>query len=243
MVQNLIKQFKNFLQQQGANTPFMGFYRDYHYEENPENFEEYLKQIEAPFVIVNAFDFNRILLNKTFNKKYWYRLHAMWNRILVLTSKNRERIANEAGISKEDVKECKNTSWFDGLLSISQPTTPSTYLKTDEIRFIAYNSNLIFNNEISTLAEKINARMSVKADSDTSELVLVFSPNEDMNVRKYTIDKRCVTKKHIKTYLECYFGIKIDENSDLLLYITPPRWNADNTAFAVIVKKDYKKLS
>lgn len=243
MVKKLIQQFKNFLIQEGASTPFQGFYRDYHFEDNPDNFEEYLEKTEAPFVIVNAFDFNRILLNKTFNKKYWYRLHAMWNRILVLNTKNLDRISNEAGVTNNDIKTENKDSWFDKLVKVSKPTSSSTNnMADDEIRFTTNHYYLVFNSKLSALADSINARMSVKADSQSGEMILVFSPKEDLNVRRYTDDKKCVSRKPLKTYIEKYLDINLEDDCDIILYTKPPRWNKDNTAFAVTVKKEYKTL-
>ena len=73
-----VKLFKQFLKFRGLDVMFMGLYKSYRFKDNPESLDDYLENVDSMFVIQEAFDFNRIKAESSFNAKFWSDLSKRW---------------------------------------------------------------------------------------------------------------------------------------------------------------------
>lgn len=78
MKERNVKLFKQFLKFRGLDTMFVGMYRSYRFPTNPESFDEFLAKVDSFLVIQEAFDFNRIKGESSFNAKFWANLNSKW---------------------------------------------------------------------------------------------------------------------------------------------------------------------
>ncbi len=74
--------FKRFLTEHGVNTIFKGLYNQYHFEENPEGVEDYLKQVDCQNVILTAFKFPKTMDNYRFGQDYWTGMAVKWETLV-----------------------------------------------------------------------------------------------------------------------------------------------------------------
>lgn len=79
--------FKRFLTENGVNTMFKGLYSQYRFEENPENVEDYLKEIDSSDVILMAFKFPKTMKNFKHGEDFWTDMAVKWENLLVKMTK------------------------------------------------------------------------------------------------------------------------------------------------------------
>lgn len=89
-----VKEFKRFLANKGIESMFKGFYREYRFDTNPTDYEEYLLKVDSYFVVQEAFDFNKIKSTSQFDGHYWAKIAQQWVRSL----------ARVKGVEPEDIK-------------------------------------------------------------------------------------------------------------------------------------------
>lgn len=73
-----IKLFQQFLKFRGLEVMFKGLYSSYRFPDNPEDFDQYLADVDSFMVIQEAFDFNRIKKESSYNGKFWADLNKKW---------------------------------------------------------------------------------------------------------------------------------------------------------------------
>lgn len=83
-----VKLFKQFLDFRGLDKMFRGLYKSYRFNNNPEDFDEYLEQTDAFYVIPLAFDANKIKAESDFNGDFWASLNKKWLKYMNAQAKH-----------------------------------------------------------------------------------------------------------------------------------------------------------
>lgn len=92
MKKETLERFKRFMNTRAVWQLFVGMYKQYHFADNPVKIDTYLGMVNPFFVIVLAFDYNR-LKNTKFSEKYWINIHHQWlNEIMLLGGIDAEKM-------------------------------------------------------------------------------------------------------------------------------------------------------
>ena len=78
MLKSEISEFKRFLATRGVDKVFESLYNEYRFEDNPNSLYSYYALEDSLFIIVHAFDFNRIKADNRFNRNVWQKLNREW---------------------------------------------------------------------------------------------------------------------------------------------------------------------
>ena len=254
-----VKLFKQFLSFRGLEKMFYGLYRTHKFESNPESIDKYLEEVDAHFVIMDAFDFNRIKATGPFDSRFWSNLTKAWIKYMKKQSANgyyRNEIViprvpvkdadgnvkptEEAQNEKPDVVDY-NWSGLDlvPLNQVGRRMMPAPLPL--EIRVATYSGNVM------VLSEHLSYQIirdgldtvSIQVDRRTNSMVLLFSKNGDFKVRQYSTSLYSVQHKVVIETLQKYLRIKFDAKKVYYIKVKEKMWNPDHTKCAVIVTTDY----
>ena len=78
MLTSEIHEFKRFLATRGCDKVFESLYKEYGFSDNPDSLYSYFDKEDSLFVIVHAFDFNKLKADNRFNKLVWQKLNREW---------------------------------------------------------------------------------------------------------------------------------------------------------------------
>lgn len=245
--------FKQFLSFRGMDKMFYGLYKQYRFEENPEDVEEYLKKVDSFYVIHEAFDFNKLKSTSQFDGKFWSTLSKKWIDFMKKsnTSPFSEKNSNALGISDEKQTYIKNNTFVErdwsGLNLIPLKSSSKRIMEPPsplEVRVCTYSGNVVLlSNHISGPLEKFGLMsMEMQVDKNTNQLVFLFGNGLQFKVRKYSSELYAVQHKDVIGYLQKYLDIEFDPKKVYYIKIKEKIWNAEHSKCAVIVTPEYREV-
>ena len=245
MKEHNINVFKRFLKNRGVDTMFRAMYRDYRFPDNPENYDDYLAKVDAYFVVLNAFDFNRIKAASDFDGHYWANLSQKWLRYL--KSYNEEFVArNEnpkpAPVSKDD-SDIVNYDW-SGLNLVPLADKAKRVMPQPqplEIRVTTNSGNIVvFNPHITdALKQRSLLTMDMQVDTRSNRLVFVFGIGLTYPLRNYSAGIMSIAHKTVVETLQNYLATEFDKNKAYYIKIHEKMWSKDHDRCAIIVSNQF----
>jgi hypothetical protein len=244
---NDISAFKRFLKNHGVNTMFVGMYKQYRYDDNPDNVQKYLATVPRSLVITYAFDLTKLTTSE-FGAKYWDDLSQKWRKFINVTDDrkdfelSRQEESIEAFPPKNDTLIVENNWSGLDLLSINTSATRKAQMPdANELRINTKKKNVIVLNSVlvNILDNSGFDTMDIRVDRNTNRFVLVFGNNLKFNVCKYSTDVKCVQHKVILEYLSKYLNVLFDPEKYYYLKIAQRMWNNARTEYAVILSQKY----
>ena len=262
-----IKLFKRFLSFRGLDKMFLGMYREYRFHDNPEDFEEYLKQVDSYFVVQSAFDFNRLSASSEFNGHFWATLAQKWMKYMRAQAEHgfydgeirvpRNPVKNPDGtIHNVPVNEIPapehmpepergvfvghDWSGLD-LVPLAPARKKMPQPQPLEIRVSTSSGNtVVLSTHVTKYLEQFGLlSMDMQVDRTTNRLVFVFGKGLNYNVNKYSTDIYAITHKNVITYLQKYLNIEFDKSKTYYVKINEKVWNKDHSRCAVVVTNTY----
>lgn len=235
--------FKSFLKKNGADKAFVGLYKQYRFEDNSEDIEDYYENVSTPFAIIFALNFNDIKASGVFDKKYWTKLHFKWNQAI-----NNNHLLNALYVDKEKYVQEANAEgtelWFEKLVSLTgnKQSVSKNTPNDNEIRFKKDLSTVLLNEKLSgKLIEKGYTTMGVYADKNTDSLILTFGDNEAYDMRSVSAGKLCCQNKALKVFFESYIPELTLKDYHFMTY----REIGSNKAgdkYAILVERNYRTV-
>lgn len=265
-----IKLFKQFLKFRGLDVMFMGLYKSYRFEDNPESLDDYLENVDSMFVIQEAFDFNRIKASASFNSRFWSDLSKKWVKYMKEQTeegfywgegkkKKKAKSGNEVPVNlqpappimpeprrEEESAPIVKHDW-SGLDLVSLVPARRKQMPQPqplEIRVCTSSGNtVVLSNHITMALVQFGLMsMDMQVDRTTNRLVFVFGTNLPYNVNPYSSDIYAITHKTVITYLQKYLNIEFDKGKVYYIKIQEKVWNKDHTRCAVIVTTSYTEM-
>ena len=263
-----IKLFKTFLKFRGLDTMFLGLYKSYRFEDNPESLDDYLKNVDSAFVIQEAFDFNKIKATASFNSRFWSDLSKKWSKYMKEQTekgyywgegKAKKKTEGSAPLNlmetppapplmpepktEEEPVEVVKHDWSGLNLIPLKPSRRKTMPQPQplEIRVCTASGNtVVLSTHISSALVRFGLlTMDMQVDRTTNRLVFVFGKDMTYNVNPYSNDIYAITHKTVVTYLQKYLDIEFDKGKVYYINIQEKIWNKDHSRCAVIVTTNY----
>lgn len=252
-----INYFEIFLIRNDADKLFKSFYEEYRFPDNPETCEKWFINAGAMYVIILAFDFNKLANDPRFDRAFWKRLHFKWIHNLSEWSKGNMQIAEnliEQNLSNlqervnaeqhEEKPRKNNQEWFSDFLiplATGKPvlsTTPSGRM----VRFTCGKGLFVFSPEISKeLANIEEPKMSLFVDRESSELCMRFSKNDMHNVRTgYSTELYAVQSRSFTDIIARYLNTTSMEGVNIYIKTGRVRWSGDKTACILKITNKYE---
>lgn len=257
-----VKLFKQFLVHRGLDTLFRGLYRQYRFDKNPEDFDQYLEQVDSYFVIEEAFDFNKIKASSSFDGGYWAQLSKRWRKYM-------KKQAEHGYYRDEVIIPRRPVMNADGSVHVS-PTAPPPHMPEPErpepeiehdwsgmnliplkatgkrqmdppsahqIRVCTTSGNTVVLSTYlsSPLVENGLLTMEMQVDRDTNRMVFVFGTSSQYAVHQYSSNLYSVAHKSIIEYLQKYLKTKFDPKKVYYISTGDTIWNKDKTKCAVVI--------
>ena len=264
-----IRLFKQFLKFRGLEIMFPSMYKSYRFEDNPEDFDCFLKEVDSHHVIPLAFNVNEMKSNNNaFDSAFWTDLHKRWLKYMKQQS-NHGYYQDEIKIPRTPVKNP------DGSIHVTQEQEEPEHdpeqaivgydwsgldlvpLKSEgrrqmdppsplEIRVCTKSGNtVVLSSHISDALVKYDLMtMEMQVDRRTNRLVFLFGADfENYTVRKYSTDLYSISHKNIIEMLQKYLNIAFDDKKAYYIKVMEKIWNKEHTRCAVIVTNNYIERS
>lgn len=217
MKKETIQRFRQFMHTRALYRLFEGMYKQYRFADNPARVEEYLGTVNPFFVIVLAFDFNKIK-NSQFDERFWQNMHTQWlNDLVLYAGINDEKIelriekiiATERNVEAEQLR-------LAGFGTDETETEKET--ETGKDNNVESVINTVFNEGIQCLTQR-RGRMRTLLDGmfriDLKQMRFVFSPQYSLMINQQWIDARMSL---ILNQGKLYFRIGNNEQLRISLY-------------------------
>ena len=241
MLKSEISEFKRFLATRGVDKVFESLYNEYRFEDNPNSLYSYYALEDSLFIIVHAFDFNRIKADNRFNRNVWQKLNREWLNVM-LKSKLSKLEDRMKAIEEKAPEKPKNP--FDGIELAEIPIKKKRVEmpKNREIRMCTCIGNsVVFN---ITLSDKLQERkldsLCIMNDNKSGRFLFVFGKGLEYKIRDYSAGTMCVTHKDIIKYLEKYLGFEFDKQKAYFIHLLSPLLSNDGTKIAVPILKQFE---
>lgn len=260
-----IKLFKRFLEYRGLDKMFIGMYRDYRFEDNPEDIEEYYSKVDSFFVIQSAFDFNRLSSTSKFDGHFWADLAQKWLKYMrrqaesgyysgdIVIPRVPYKDANgkihQVPVESSEKKEPEpekpvfvghDWSGLD-LVPLAPGRKKMPQPQPLEIRVSTASGNVVvMSTHITKALEQFGLlTMDMQADRTTNRLVFVFGKGLTYNLNPYSSDIYAITHKNVIECLQKYLAIEFDKSKVYYIKVNEKIWNNDHSRCAVIVTNTY----
>lgn len=249
-----IRYFKKFLHERGADVIFESLYKDYRFPANPETADEYLSSVKSPFVIVGAFDFNRLARDSRFDMTYWNKMHMQWNSVIAqwrsgdmataesLVEENLEQLEDQMMERYKTPKDEKQ-KWFDEFLTPLNTSISSlnVTLADDELRFTLESGRMVFSPAITRELKKIkDPQMSMFVNKEDGTIYLRFASDGSHAVQtKYSRDMYAVQSRSFVEILLKYFNLDRSQCSRMFIKTGGIMWHPSDNVCVIPVKRNY----
>ena len=240
MLTSEIHEFKRFLATRGCDKVFESLYKEYGFSDNPDSLYSYFAMEDSLFVIVHAFDFNKLKADNRFNKLVWQKLNREWLKVQLKSNVDKLK----AKILSPESETPKPTSPFDGfeLSEIPIKKKKVEMPKNKQIRICTGMGNsVVFN---IPLSEKLQERkfdsVDIMKDNRSGLYILVFGKGLNYKIRDYSAGTMCVTHKDIIKYIEKYLGFEFDKQKAYFIHVKSPMLSNDGTKIAVPITNGYE---
>lgn len=247
-----INNFKRFLKSNGMNTMFVGLYRQYRYEDNPIDIQEYLQNVPRNCVIQYAFDTSKIVNSSTFGAKYWDEMHEKWLKFI---HTKEERHSFELSPLEEKAKRAKEkkdetsasqivkNDWSGlDLLDVNVKSSRKIQMPDqDEVRIDRKKKNVVvLNNELSNILSEAGLdSMDMRVDRKTNRMVFVFGNGLKFYVGKYSNETRCLQSKDVVLYLSKYLEVEFEQDQHYYVKIAQRMWSKTHQQYAIVLSQKY----
>lgn len=239
MLTSEIREFKRFLATRGCDKVFESLYKEYGFSDNPDSLYSYFAMEDSLFVIVHAFDFNKLKADSRFNKLVWQKLNREWLNVQL-----KSNIGKLQANVLPPVEAPKPSSPFDGI-ELSEIPIKKKKIEMPKVNHIrvctGMGNSVVFNILLSDkLQERKFDSVDIMKDNRSGQYIFVFGKGMNYKIRDYSAGTMCVTHKDIIQYIEKYLGFEFDKQKAYFIRIKPAMLSNDGSKFAVPITNGYE---